>query len=448
MTGTWYDADILKVDLYVSCDQADDDAACLQRVLDVIDAHAGVLTPDKIKEKKGKSYNYTHERARMLLSLQEKEPVAKVLVLSRNDALPVNYRLTFFKQHSLFPRSIISLVLPFALIQATAQSATIYQQIITLVRAVANKCQIIYGWGHHDGDASLGSKPSINKLATQEVREVYWLNVFGAAMVARIGHDRVVSTPAAYIETLNDGSILVMPYRDLTTFVTDEARNAQANALVHLRGDANQAAILAQLSKRTATLAPIVRDWDPDIAELLELTLHELDVAHRQQRIAQLNHYRPPQVTEWCSIEDAPASDVATIKEAIAHYHNLYAESLVALLYQDIPTMMQASPDSLHLVDYHFWQHEEAERLARDVIDDKLVPALGAYLGKVMVRNLGGTWVPRQRLDESYIHLGTRAWYPFRRAHHALQSKQAAIDYALVTFYRTAERHIHRKPEP
>jgi len=58
------------------------------------------------------------------------------------------------------------------------------------------------------------------------------------------------------------------------------------------------------------------------------------------------------------------------------------------------------------------------------------------------VEHLGGRWVPRRNLDEAYVALGSRAFLPFLRARHYLQSEQSVLDYSMSQFFREAERHV------
>ena len=69
------------------------------------------------------------------------------------------------------------------------------------------------------------------------------------------------------------------------------------------------------------------------------------------------------------------------------------------------------------------------------------VPAVGAYLGEVLVRHLGGEWIARQKLEEAQVRVGSRVWLPFVRAHRYMRSRQALLDFSLTQLYRVAARH-------
>jgi hypothetical protein len=80
----------------------------------------------------------------------------------------------------------------------------------------------------------------------------------------------------------------------------------------------------------------------------------------------------------------------------------------------------------------------------RHNIDARAVPAVGGYLGQVLVRHLGGEWIPRKKQEEAQVRIGDRVWLPFLRAHRYMRSRQALLDYSLTQFYREAERHRAR----
>ncbi|HEX5753436.1 MAG TPA: hypothetical protein VFZ09_44975, partial [Archangium sp.] len=88
-----------------------------------------------------------------------------------------------------------------------------------------------------------------------------------------------------------------------------------------------------------------------------------------------------------------------------------------------------------------FWKEEFPKSRLREAIDEHAVPAIGAYLGEVLVRNLGGRWIPRQKLEEAQVLVGNRVWLPFVRARNYMRSRQSLLDCSLTWLYRVAERH-------
>ena len=218
------------------------------------------------------------------------------------------------------------------------------------------------------------------------------------------------------------------------------ARVAQARALVHLRPELDFGAVLATLRERSAALVPVEPRFHPDVAPLLSLVLDHSPISQRQRRIAELNGYQPPVPDEWLPAEAALPVDVADPAQAIASYSTV-AEHLVALLHSKVPSVFEETPESLTQVDYYFWREEFPRVFERAAIDAMAVPAAGAYLGEVLVRRLGGQWLPRRNLQEAQVRVGQRVWLPFLRAQRYLQTRQSLLDYSLTQLYREAERH-------
>jgi hypothetical protein len=406
-------------------------------LLQVIDAHAGTLAPDTVTVGKV-SRKYSHAAVKKALAAKGSIAFSFNLVRSANPEMFYSFMLIDGRGGL---GDAIWVVIPFTYFEERSSEAR-SQQFVDLVAAIAEACHPVYGWAHSRADTSLGKDPNTeDPFAPKEVYEAYWLNVYGPEMVERIGRDRVLSTPAAHVAPLSDGSVLWLTMPTPVGFASPEARSAQARALAHLREDQTYENALARLSERSAVMAPVQPDWDPDIADLLQLTLDDGLYAHRHQRIAELNRYRPPAVSEWRLASEAQLPDVPDVEAAVSEYQGLYAEQLAALLHSKVPEVMQAAPASLPRIDYHFWHFNYAEEFDRADIENDLVPALGGYLGMLLVRHLGGYWLPRQDLDQAQVIIGDRAWLPFLRARHYMASRQSALDYSLTQFYRTVQRH-------
>jgi hypothetical protein len=315
-------------------------------------------------------------------------------------------------------------------------------EVVELVTEIARVCPLLYGFAHAKGDLGLGGDPHVSDpLAAFKIYEAHWLNVYGRAMVENIGHERVLSTPAEKLEALPDGSVLLTTSPTPADFATDGSRVAQARALCHLCPDIPFEDALARLQARSAKLARAERDWDPDIVDLLELTLDTVAFSERQTETAKLNAYRPPEVTEWRPAAEGFPPDVDDVEAVIERYEGLYAERFVALLAKEVPGVMKATPESLPEVDFHVWSRDFPGTFQRADLDHDMVPSFGAYLGLVLRRNLRGRWVPRRDLNESQVIVGDRAYLPFQRAWRALRSKQSVLDYSMTKLFRDAERH-------
>jgi hypothetical protein len=102
-----------------------------------------------------------------------------------------------------------------------------------------------------------------------------------------------------------------------------------------------------------------------------------------------LGDFAAPEPEEWHPTHSALPSNVDDPERAREHYSTL-AEQLVALLHTRVPSVFEETPESLSDVDYQFW-HEDFHRVfEQQEIDARAVPSIGAYLGQVLVRHLGG----------------------------------------------------------
>jgi hypothetical protein len=321
------------------------------------------------------------------------------------------------------------------------------QKFVEMVRAWASQYPVTHARAHSADDAELAGSPNFGRDDETEYRdgfdkiyEVSWLNVFGPKLVEAVGRERMLSTPAWRVEELPNGSVLLVTWPTAADFASEEARMAQARAHVHLRPDLDFDTVLRTLRERSATLTPVEPHFPPDLAPLLSRVVDRAAIHERQRRITELNAWQPPEPEEWLPASSALPVDVENPERACEHYRYL-AEHLVALLHTQVPSVFTATPESLTDADFYFWREEFPSSRLPQAIEEHAIPAMGAYLGEVLVHHLGGQWIPRQKLEEVQVLVGTRVWLPFVRARHSMRSRQALLDYSLTHLYRVAARH-------
>lgn len=225
-------------------------------------------------------------------------------------------------------------------------------------------------------------------------------------------------------------------------FDSEEARQAQARALVHLRPDLKLEATLEALRERSRVFVPIPVRFDEDVADILHKKVAFEGLENKRRVVERFNLYHPPPVSEWMPAEQTPPPDVEDVKQAIDTYERLYAEQLVALMHsQQVPEATEGTLEALAAVDFALWHLGWGERFTAEE-KEALIPALGAWLGMYLVSALGGQWVPRRKLEETAVRVGDRAWLPFLRARHALEHGEAPLDYSCSQFFRQAQRSI------
>jgi hypothetical protein len=322
------------------------------------------------------------------------------------------------------------------------------RQLIELVRAWASRYPVSHASAHSMADRDLADDILFgrkNEVAFRDgfdkVYEVFWLNVFGPKLVQSVGRERMLSTPAHLVEQLPNGSVLLVTWPTAADFASEQARLAQARAHAHLRPDLDFHTLLATLLERSATLSPVEPRFHPDLAPLLSRVVDHVPFHERQRKISQLNAWRPPEPEEWLPADASPPSNVDNPERALKQY-SLHAEHLVVVLHTKAPSVFQATPESLTDADFFFWREDFPTSRLREAIDEHMVPAIGAYLGQVLVHHLDGKWILRKKLMETGVLVGTRVWLPFVRAHRYMRSCESLLDYSLTQFYRAAQRHL------
>jgi hypothetical protein len=413
----------------------------LEPFLHALETFAGDWMPEVIRGKRHCKYS----RAAIWKSLEEKRDENSTsigLYRTRGPALDMTLRLKFP------PRA------PELYIWVAVQPLSVFKgedrcrEFVDMVRAWASHYLVTtYADANSLAEDQLADAPNYGRDDATTMRdgfdkiyEVCWLNIFGPKLVEAVGRERMLSAPAHRVEELPNGSILLVTWPTAADFATEGARQAQARAHVHLRPDLDFDTVLRTLRERSAALVPVEPRFHPDVAPLLSRVVDHVAIAERQRKVAEFNAWQPPEPEEWLPEEAALPSDVPDLKASCEHY-SLLAEHLVALMHTKVPSVFKETPESLTDVDFQFWREDFPRVFERRNIDEHAVPAVGGYLGEVLIRNLGGQWIPRKKLEEAQVRVGTRVWLPFLRAHRYMRSRQSLLDYSLTQLFRVAERH-------
>ena len=430
--------------LWLSFEGTFDPRAPLERELEpffqALEACAGGWMPEVIRGKRYRKYS----RAAVWQALEERrgeKSTAIGLFRTKVPALDMSLWLSF---SPLTPMLDIGLALQPLSFFTEERS----RDFVDMVRAWASRYPVTHAKANSLAENQLADSPNygrddetLYRDGFDRIYEACWLNVFGPKLVDTVGRERMLSTPAHRVEALPNGSILVVTWPTAADFAREEARQAQARAFVHLRPDLDFETVLRTLRERSATLAPVEPRFRPDIAPLLARVVDDAAISERQRKVAEFNAWQPPEPEEWLPADAALPSDVTDPQAACEHY-SLLAEHLVALLHTQVPSIFKETPESLTDVDYQFWHEEFPRVFERRDIDEHAVPAVGAYLGQVLVRHLGGQWIPRKKLEEAQVRVGNRVWLPFLRAHRYMRTCQSLLDFSLTQLYRKAERHL------
>jgi hypothetical protein len=437
----WNKDDEFTLRLYSPADPLARGFAGLEDVLEAIESLDDSLRPDRMNLTR-RTLKYSRQMLRKRLHEAYIGANAS-FSLSRSQPPVVSQWLSLWPEGG-DARFVLKLRLaPFSYLREKASAEERAKHFLSLVRDLAQRLPLSYGLGHSQTDFYLSTDPhGENSGAPKRVYEAYWLNVYGPRMVEELGRERVLSTPALLMEELPGGAVLWLTRPTPVDFNSEEARSAQARALVHLRPELSLEDTLARLRERSQAFIPIPLQFHPDVAEILQREAEFHGLMRKRQEVERFNRYQPPPVSEWLPAQQAPAPDVADVKATVDAYEGLHAEQLIALFHTEVPQVLQTTLEALPALDWQLWHFGWGEYPSADK-EEALIPALGAWLGRYLVYKLGGRWVPRRDLAETAVVVGDRAWLPFLRARHALENRDAPLNFSCTQFFREAQRRAH-----
>jgi hypothetical protein len=396
-------------------------------VLRCIDAHGGPLAPDHVYDKRLVPYSLAAV-AEMLATAARARRIYVRLLKSRDPE--VSFVLEAAR-HAQVPM-VLRIEVPLGWIAEEPESRS--RVVVELTRALASATTATIGWAHPKADVVAPPRG-----APYQLEDAHWLDVFGADLIDQLGGERVESTPVVVRDPIPGGGVLHLTRSTPLDVTSDAAREAQARAFAHLTGAA-EIEVLARLRERSRRLVPVEKRFDPQIADLAEHLLSTEIAIDRSREIERWNRFHPPTPSEQRAVGDQPPPDVDDVGDAIRRYQTLYAEQLMALLEPHLPDVVRAEASCLPAIDAHVYRADYPRHFERRHIDDDLVPAVGGFLGLLLVQHLGGRWSPRVRLDETAVIVGDRAWLPFLRARNYLASKDSALTHSLTQLFSVAAR--------
>jgi hypothetical protein len=411
----------------------------LNEVLDFVETLDVQLRPDQVdisrKRKPSYSRQFLHEKLHEFKSMGITD-----IFLQRSCPPNASVRLKFLDETARDDRFEVQLKLrPFSVLREASQTEHYTRALLSLVRAFAQQFPISRGFAHSFTDYFVVEEARRYDEPKPIPEDAYWLNVFGPRLVEQLGHERMLALPAAHKEEFPGGAVLWLTRPTPADFDSEEARQAQARALVHLHPELKPEDTLAALRERSLLFAPLPLQFDEDVADLLRWEVESKGLEQKRKLVERFNAYHPPPVSEWLPAAQAPTPDVPDVQQAIDLYEGQYAEQLIALLAKKVPAVLDGTVDALPQVDYHLWHWGWGRRLP-DEEKEILGASLGAWLGMFLVHTLGGRWVPRRALDEAAVVVGDRAWLPFLRARHSLQGREAPLDFSCTQLFRLAQR--------
>jgi hypothetical protein len=234
----------------------------------------------------------------------------------------------------------------------------------------------------------------------QSLPGIYWLTYFGPKSVTRLGRARLEALPVRSISLQGKGILLILRDSPLEGSVDERCQH-----------DERMKCYLG-------------RECFFDIKDCA-LSISDLPSQNRERNLdGRLEDFEEQVVL---SPEGIPYQDIDHMAEAIVVY-----------FHWQIPSVLTYSPSVLQTLDDFFLEHPPALEFKYEFLMSDFIPSLGAYLGKVLVLTMGGSWHLQWPMLKSSLVLGLQEVHPFRDAF-----KVVFQEYKLMDAIRNlAEKHI------
>jgi hypothetical protein len=286
------------------------------------------------------------------------------------------------------------------------------EKFIQFVVAISKRFPVIYGWAAPQDDWKakhwLIEGTSESKLGTtleEGLPGMYWITIFGPQLVEHFGRARLEGLPVSRIIDLGAAGLLVqvreMPSEpELAERLREDRKIAEA-----LGGE-----YFFDITRPRAVTSPI-----PGVTEL----------SAQAAPASEARDLDPADAFEFEGVR-APDGQPFSGPEALA-------EMLVVYLHREIDGLHEYSRASLQVLDDYLRNHPPAGQYTTDHLMKEFIPALGAYLGQVLVKQLSAAWEVGSPLMRSIVRTGDKRLHPFRHAYRTVYQGQS-----LAQFYDSA----------
>lgn len=234
------------------------------------------------------------------------------------------------------------------------------------------------------------------KKAGLELKEslpgIYWFTIFGEELVEFFGREKIESLPVSHVFDLGQNGIGVLR-RDFP--FTPE------NDLCH------DHEIMARLGSQYFF---DINDLEKQIEAIPGITLGK---SHPQRR--QLKAKTPNSLNESMFNKAilSPHGEPYTIPGHLA-------AQLVVYLHTEVEEVFTKTGKALSALDHYLAIHPQQIEYKPAHLMEEFIPALGAYLGEVLVKELGGQWIVRKPIGQSVVKINGHEISPFRQAYQAI----------------------------
>jgi len=233
---------------------------------------------------------------------------------------------------------------------------------------------------------------------------IYWLTIVGEMFVEQWGKDKLSQLPVHRVVDLG-GKGLLLVVRESPYSGSQTERQRQDKQIADRIG----AQFFFDITNPEKKCSGV-----PSATQLQSSEADTEDIDSDEKKAGQGSAFEQQTVL---SPEGTPYTDPELLAEAVVVYYH-----------GDLHEVFGYSRSALQALDAHFAHHPPREEFKREFLAADLIPAIGAYLGKVVTRELGGKWLLRDPIMRSTVVSGHTERNPFLDAYSVVMEGNRLVD--------------------
>jgi|SRR6476661_34523 len=240
---------------------------------------------------------------------------------------------------------------------------------------------------------------------------LYWLTIFGKELVQAFGESKLMVLPNVQAFSLNSQQVAICLNEPV---IPDnmEQRLQTESRLADILG----AKYFFDRNKTDLNFEPV-----PQLDEVLKALSSRN--ASKTEKLAEHQSPVGAEVKEnfesqiILSYDDTPYTNPRDL-----------AEQMGIFLHMDVKEIFTYSRSAIEALNVYFNEHPQRMEYKQEHLVKEFIPALGAYVGEVIVRELQGEWMVREPLLKSTVRINGKEVSTFQFAYQVVYEDKPLLD--------------------
>jgi hypothetical protein len=230
---------------------------------------------------------------------------------------------------------------------------------------------------------------------------VYWLTLFGAPLVKHFGRKKLEGLPAHHVLDFGDNGLGLMLSE--TPFDPGPSERLRRDQEIISKLGSQYFFDMNNPQAGCEAIPGVTQGKDgsaePDQQEPAKAAAPEPPTKTGPNQVLSLAEFKKQSVL-------SPDGEQVTKPAELA-------EQFVALMHMEVKEVSGQSRAALKALDNYFARHPQKKEYKPEHLLTEFIPALGGYLGEVLVKELGGKWQVKNQLLKSVVKLKGAEIAPF-----------------------------------